>query len=289
VSEQPVASIIIRTKNEEALLGDTLRRIYSQTTRDFEVIVVDSGSIDRTLQIARSFPTDVVAIPAAEFTYGRALNIGAAHARGEVLVALSAHALPLTDQWLARLLGHFADPRVAGVWGGQSAALDGPLSERVYTQDLATYLHNVFDGFSNANGAIRRALWVERPWREDLPGSEDKEWAYWALRAGYHLVHDGGATVFHHHRESVGQVWRRAHRERAGYAAFLDLPRMTLVDIPRRAYWRGLGVIRESPGMLQGLVRAGRQLPRIVAVEVGRYTGMRAGRTAPRVTASRGA
>lgn len=55
-----------------------------------ELIVVDSGSRDRTVQIARAQGARVIAIPRRPFSYGAALNLGAANARGTLLVALSA-------------------------------------------------------------------------------------------------------------------------------------------------------------------------------------------------------
>ena len=76
MNRNPVASIIIRAKNEEALIGEVLTAVYEQTVRDIEVILVDSGSTDRTLEIARKFPLKIIEIRPEEFTYGRALNIG---------------------------------------------------------------------------------------------------------------------------------------------------------------------------------------------------------------------
>lgn len=285
MTQAPAASIIIRTKNEEALLGETLARVRAQTAQDFEVIVVDSGSTDRTLEIARSFPVEIIEMPAREFTYGRSLNLGSARARGNVLVNLSAHALPLTREWLAQLLGHFADPQVAGAWGGQTARMDGTPSPRVYSQDLAEYLRDVYLGFSNANGAVRRSLWEKRPWREDLPGTEDKEWAHWALTSGHRLVFDGRAEVFHYHKESAIKAWRRAHREHAGYGAFIDLPPISAAEVLRQTYWQSLREIRGQRGWARpaGLVRA---LPQIMAQQLGRYTGGRAARQFARTTAA---
>jgi len=285
VPQKPAASIIIRTKNEEALLGETLARVRAQTVLDFEVIVVDSGSTDRTLEIARSFRVEIIEIPAREFTYGRSLNLGSERARGDVLVNLSAHALPLTHEWLAHLLGHFADPQVAGAWGGQTADMRGSPSPRVYSQDLAGYLRDVYLGFSNANGAVRRSLWQTRRWREDLPATEDKEWAHWALTSGHRLVFDGRAEVFHYHQESTIQIWRRAHREHAGYGAFIDLPPISAAEVLRETYWQSLGEVRGQRGWARqaGFMRA---LPHIVAQQIGRYTGGRAARQLARTTAA---
>ena len=51
----PETSIILRTKNEEKWVGECLRRLGEQTYRDFEIVVIDSGSTDRTLEIVKKF------------------------------------------------------------------------------------------------------------------------------------------------------------------------------------------------------------------------------------------
>src|SRR5262245_29106098 len=93
----PETSIVIRAFNEERWLPDALRAIESQTYRDFEVLVVDSGSIDRTREIATSFGARVIRLRQEDFTFGHSLNLGIAEARGSLIAILSAHAIP-TDE-----------------------------------------------------------------------------------------------------------------------------------------------------------------------------------------------
>jgi rhamnosyltransferase len=114
------ASIVIRTKNEAALLRQTLRSIHAQHSEGFEVIVVDSGSTDNTVDIVREFSDiKLIEIPPHRFTYGRALNIGITESAGHIVVFLSGHAIPSGAGWLTNLLRHFDDPRVAAVYGRQ--------------------------------------------------------------------------------------------------------------------------------------------------------------------------
>jgi len=209
------ASIVIRAKNEARDIGDTLERIQRQTSvPQFETIVVDSGSSDGTVEIARQYGTRIIEIPAASFTYGRALNIGIAAARGEFVVALSAHALPTTDAWLAKLLEPFADPSVGAVYGRHvprenatrlelfGMRLSGVTSDRPRRQHRDMM-------FSNANGAFRRHLAVKHPFDERLPGAEDLAWADWIERHGWVVCYEPAAAVFHSHGESLGRLVRR--------------------------------------------------------------------------------
>ena len=65
----PKTSIILRTKNEEKWVGECLKRLSEQTYRDFEIIAVDSGSTDRTLEIVKNFDVKLFQIRPEEFSY----------------------------------------------------------------------------------------------------------------------------------------------------------------------------------------------------------------------------
>lgn len=280
---RPAVSIVVRAKNEEALLGATLTRLHSQSFRDAEIVLVDSGSTDRTLDIARSFrAVRIFEIHPDEFTFGRALNVGCEQSRGEILVFLSAHALPASDDWLARLLGHFADERVVGAWGGQRPRQAPEPPPRILRQDLSMFLRDVYFGFNNANSAMRKAIWRRYPFNESLAGSEDKEWAYRVLSDGHVLMHDRQAFVYHDHEESLGQIWWRAHREHLGYANFLPQYRVGIRDLHRYAAPKLRSLWRARSGPDRRLSRFLGEAAHIIASSVGRYTGSRQWLSGPR-------
>jgi hypothetical protein len=102
-------SIVIRSKNEERFIGEVLEGLFGQEFGGtFEVIILDSGSRDGTLEIARKFPVAVYSMSPEEFTFGRALNRGAQIAKGDYVVYLSAHCTPVDQEWLIRLLQSIA-------------------------------------------------------------------------------------------------------------------------------------------------------------------------------------
>ena len=114
------ASIIILTKNAGESFGALLRCVFSQKfDGSFEVLVIDSGSVDDTLVVAQTFPTKITRIKPEEFHHGKTRNLGAELASGRILVYITQDALPLSNDWLKKLTDSFSEPNVAMVVGRQ--------------------------------------------------------------------------------------------------------------------------------------------------------------------------
>ena len=229
-------SVIVRAKDEADSIGRTLDLLAAQRVpgHEVEVIVVDSGSSDGTVEIARSKGVGVIEIP--RFTFGGALNCGAAAARGEILVALSAHAFPMDDEWLARVAATFEDPRVAcasyGLADPSGRPLDGP-----FVADAAVVREFPEWGYSNAAGAFRADLWQRYPFRWDMPGSEDKEWARHWLDRGFVCVIDPALLTDHDHSgDTPGENYERYRREWVGFAMYGDVRPWTVGEA-LRIWW----------------------------------------------------
>ena len=225
-SEIKGVSVIVRTRDEGASIGRCLELLRTQDTSglNVELIVVDSGSRDETVEIARRHGATVLEMAPSEFTFGGALNDGAASASGEVLVALSAHAFPLDSGWLARLTAQFADPTVACASADRYLPDGAPLRTPVRQDGVLARTHPEW-GYSNAAGGFRAELWRQRPFRDDLPACEDREWARYWLERGYVCVIDPSLLVEHDHtHDPVLLIYRRARREAEGFGAFLELP-----------------------------------------------------------------
>ena len=112
-------SIVIRTLNEAKHLESLMQGIHSQSYRDWEIVLVDSGSSDGTLEIAEKYGARIFHIPKDEFTFGRSLNMGCAEARGKYLVFASGHVWPITNNWLKNITRPFDEKSVAMVYGRQ--------------------------------------------------------------------------------------------------------------------------------------------------------------------------
>ena len=207
-------SVIIRTYNEEKSIRACLQRVFSQKfDGDFEVIIVDSYSTDKTIQIARQFDTKIFYLP---FSSGRSINYGINKSTGGHVIILSAHAIPVDDNWMSNLTRNFDDQKVAGIYGRQIPRPDcNPMDAR----DLASLFggeRKIQTGdpfFSNANSAIRRAIWNQIPFDDRAKATEDRLWAQRVLDRGYVIVYEPSAAVMHSHNETLRQAYRRRLRE----------------------------------------------------------------------------
>ena len=123
-------SIVILTLNEAKHLGNLMQGIHNQNYHDWEIILVDSGSTDATLEIAEKYGAHIYHIPSHEFTFGRSLNLGCSKANGDYLVFASGHVWPITNNWLRNLVKPFDEPSVTMVYGRQRATDANRLCEQ---------------------------------------------------------------------------------------------------------------------------------------------------------------
>lgn len=212
------ASIVIRTFNEARYLPQLLQAIGTQSVPadQREVILVDSGSTDATLDIARQFPCRVVHIPHTEFSFGRSLNLGCDAAAGSALIFISGHCIPTDDFWLERLIAPLdADPVVL-TYGRQIGGPETKFSEHrlfsKYFPEVATPPPNEFF-CNNANAAVRRDAWAAHRFDETLTGLEDMHLARRLVEAGGRVQYVPESIVYHYHHEGWRKVKIRYERE----------------------------------------------------------------------------
>ena len=209
-------SIIIRCLNEDQHIGRLLSGILKQTHQNIEIIVVDSGSKDQTLAIARQFPTKIVQIKPEDFSFGYALNVGCAAATGDLLLFASAHVYPIYDDWLELMAQPFENQEVALVYGKQRGDHRNKYSEhQVFAKWFPeqSNLNQKHPFCNNANCIIRRSLWEKYPYDETLTGLEDLAWAKRIFEDNHRIAYQAAATIIHVHEETWANVFNRYRRE----------------------------------------------------------------------------
>jgi rhamnosyltransferase len=229
----PRVSVVIRCFNEEAHIGRLLAGIEQQRDVTAEVVIVDSGSTDSTLPIAERFPVKIVHIEPSQFSFGRSLNLGFRHADAPVVVAASAHVYPLRRDWLARLTQPLEDDRVAVSYGRQLGDATSAFSERVlltrwYPSTSEPSQSHPFS--NNANAAVRRSVWEQLPYDEELTGLEDLDWAKRAMALGHRVTYVAEAPVIHVHHQSWSQIMDRYRREAIAHRRIYSEQRMNSAE-----------------------------------------------------------
>ena len=216
-------SVIIPVKDG----GDDLRRcldgIAGQSIdQPVELLVIDDNSRDGSRELARSQGARVLEVGPSEFLHGATRNRAAQEAKGDVLVFTSQDAYPADEHWLARLVASLdPDESLAGAYGRQIPHEDATPPERFFLDFLygpeprlqraaaPVELSMRTTLFSNVNSAIRREVWAEFPFADDLFFAEDQDWARRVLLAGYGIRYEPAAAVRHSHTYTVTSAFKR--------------------------------------------------------------------------------
>lgn len=200
----PTVSFVIRTFNEQKFIGKVLNYVFEQTFKDFEVIIVDSGSTDKTLEIVKKFPIKLIQIKPEEFGFSYSLNLGISKAKGEYIAIISGHSIPITNTWLEDGLKNFKDKKVAGITGICISLIPiGYFSRKaglfIASRSFKKYKKINTPWLTNTNSIIRKDLWKKYSFDESLPECEDCDWAKEMIARGYRIAKDPKYSVFHSH------------------------------------------------------------------------------------------
>jgi O-antigen biosynthesis protein len=283
-------SVVIPVKDGEERLEEALAAVRSQG--DLELIVIDSGSRDRSREIARAAGAELIEIAPEEFGHGRTRNLGAERASGELICFLTQDAVP-EQGWLAAYREAFSlDERVGAAFGPHLPfpGSTSPMIARELTEFFAGFAP---DGrpslqragglafLSNVNACYARDCWAELRF-PDVEYAEDQAFGRAMLEAGWVKVFHPGAAVRHAHDYGPVEFTKRYFdeyrglRETTGHVEELR-PKDALREVVRDQRW-----LRER-GVPAG--ERARWLPRSALHHAGRRMGSAAGSRAERLPA----
>ena len=196
------ASIIIRTKNEERWITPCISAIKKQTYKNFEIIIVDNCSTDKTVEKAKKLGVKKI-INIKNYLPGKSLNLGFENSKGEYVVCISAHCIPKNKKWLESLIYPLDQNKLlAGAYGRQEPMNFSSNSDKrdlflVFGLDRRIQIRDSF--FHNANSIIRRLVWNKIKFDEKTTNIEDRIWAKKVMSLGWQILYEPKASVFHYH------------------------------------------------------------------------------------------
>jgi len=209
-------SIVILTKNAGRRFKKVLAVVFNQKIdKEFEIIIIDSGSTDKTLRIAKKFKiAKILEIQPAEFNFGKTKNLALTLCQGKYIVFLSQDALSQNEWWLKNLVQPLEQKvDAAGVFSRQVPYKHTNPFQRyaisyLYPEkEKNNLLGNVF--FSNVSSAIKKEILEQIKFPENIPMSEDQAWAKQAIAAGYKIFYATDSVVFHSHNYGFWKNFKR--------------------------------------------------------------------------------
>src|SRR5437868_4754603 len=220
---EPLVSIILRSFNEGWALRETLPAIRAQCYSNWELIVIDSGSTDGSVELIRNaHPRHFIQIPPEEYNPSRVMNHGMRLGCAELGIFLNADATPQGPNWLRPLVLALQNPEVAAVFGRQ---IPRPDCKAVYAHDYercfgpnresAKWEHF----FSMVSSGLHKDIWAKRGFLEQFQYSEDDEYTRWCRAQGYRVVYVPESVVMHSHNYTPKQAYQRSYGEAKALAA----------------------------------------------------------------------
>lgn len=247
----PLLTVAVLTYNGEDYLERILTQLRNQELDgDMEVLVIDSGSTDSTLDIIARFPEVVLhQIPNHEFGHGRTRNLAAQLAHGEFIAYLTHDAIPQTPMWAAELIAPFAiSEKIVAVMGkqvprvgcfpllkyeiqGMFAGFGPDFGTGVFYKDKFVQSEGVLGAisfYSDVNSAARRAFLTDVIPYQDVPYAEDQLFGRDLVEAGWIKAYAPRGAVEHSNDLTLAEYRKRIFDETVGLRRIgHDIPVLT--------------------------------------------------------------
>lgn len=225
-------SIVIITKNQKYFLRKTIPTLKKQIFNEkYEIIVVDSGSTDGALEYCKKQKVNIVQIPSNIFNYAYALNKGATVAKGEYLIRLSGDCIPFGRYWLNEIVSSFIDNKVGGVFGKYTISSrkgygypdywpKWRFPEKTVRYNMKPFpfmgvqISHLLIGnsklfeFTGGCCAVRRNIWKNRNFNENLIAGEDAEYGWYLHLIGYDIVYNPKVESLHEHKINLVKTYK---------------------------------------------------------------------------------
>jgi rhamnosyltransferase len=289
-------SVIIPTFNPGPEFPEILARIRSQKdVGDVEIVVVDSGSKDGTLDAARHVGAKTIVIDRKSFNHGGTRNLGISESSGDPVALMTQDAMPENKNWLCTLVEAISnDPSTSGAYSRQIPHPNTPpwvlrqmenhglFSDSPRIQELkeSSSFHCMqpleklaLCTFDNVSSLVRRSAWEKHPFPE-APFAEDLEWARDEILRGNKIIYQPKSRVIHSHRRGPVHEYRRSRIAHQRLCELFDIQLVPTVPLLFRYSLQNIirltGWALEKPANIADIFQA----PWVaVAGTLGQYMG----------------
>jgi len=281
-------TIIIPTKNGMERLPEVLQAVLNQKVPwSYNVIAIDSGSSDGTIEFLKTQKITLIEIKAEEFGHGKTRNQAIAATTAQYVVLITQDAVPVGDHWLQSLVSALeCSPETAGAFGRHIAHEN---ADPFTTRDLKSHFDffkaqprvvskqtdvirysndkawvQMLHFFSDNNAILRRSVWERIPY-PDVDFAEDQLWAKLIIDAGYSKAYVDEAIVSHSHDFSIWEKLQRCFDEAHSFQksfGYSLVPNMTSIPSKIIAH-----VKRDINDLRSGAVRVAS--PSQIIIQVG--------------------
>lgn len=218
-------SVVMRSFNEAWAIRDSISQLFAQDyPGEIELIIIDSGSSDGSIEIIQSFPrAKLIQIPLGSYVPGVVLNQGAGESSHDWIVYLNADATPVGGNWLRELLQPCVASNAFGA--GFSRQVPRPDCKAVFAHDYDRCFGPDRDSknwdhfFSMVSSITHRSVLDRIPIREDLQYAEDDEWTRRLKKSGLEIIYAIDSVVMHSHNYTARQAYKRSFGDAKAMAA----------------------------------------------------------------------
>lgn len=298
------ASVIIPVKNGGELFKKVLEAVLGQIFEYFEVIIIDSGSKDGSVEYVKSLHLShknlvLKEIEPKEFGHGKTRNYGASIAKGEILVFITQDALPYDENWLFEMIKPFElYEDIVGVFAKHLPYQECDIFEKEnlkrhfenFGQNIVLYKiedkkrYEIDEGYrhllcfySDNASAMRKNIWESIPY-DDVNFAEDQLWAKKVIELGYTKAYNSNAIVYHSHNYGFKERLKRSYDDHKGlYEIYRYVPVKSIFLLPLhilKAIYNDLFFLKiQDMPILEKLKWLGFSIGKNIAKYTGAYLG----------------
>jgi glycosyltransferase involved in cell wall biosynthesis/SAM-dependent methyltransferase len=242
---QTNVSVIIPTKNAGPDFEFVLEKIKNQKgIKNIEIIIVDSGSTDTTIEIAKKYNCKIFSIRSEDFNHGLTRNYGAQQASGEFIVFLVQDAIPVGEYWLYNMVKTLLEEsKIAAVTCRQVPRSDADLfagfilwshykslkrtQNAIYScashfNELSPVEKRIFAGIEDTCCMMRKQIFDKFKFR-DIKYAEDIDIGIRFLESGYKTAFEFSTGVIHSHNRNSAYFFKRSFIDVIVLDSLLDI------------------------------------------------------------------